>query len=63
MTGKGVEIMNKDASKEILELIKLNEKDLDVITDPVEYDCRQAYIDGLYDALKIVGGETAEEVY
>lgn len=55
--------MNKDASKEILELIKLNEKDLDVITDPVEYDCRQAYIDGLYDALKIVGGETAEEVY
>lgn len=55
--------MNEDTSKEILKLIKLNEKDLEVITDPAEYDNRQAYIDGSYDALKIVGGETAEEVY
>lgn len=51
------------AISEIMELIKLLEKDMEVITDPDDYKQRLYEIDGLYDALKILGGETAEEVY
>lgn len=51
------------AVNEIMELIKLLEHDMEVITDPDDYKQRLYEIDGLYDALKILGGETAEEVY
>jgi hypothetical protein len=51
------------AVNEIMELIKLLENDMEVITDPDDYKQRLYEIDGLYDALKILGGETAEEVY
>lgn len=51
------------AISEIMELIGLLERDMEVITDPDDYKQRLYEIDGLYDALKILGGETAEEVY
>lgn len=51
------------AVNEIMELIKLLEHDMEAITDPDDYKQRLYEIDGLYDALKILGGETAEEVY
>lgn len=51
------------ATHEIMELIGLLERDMKVITDPDDYKQRLYEIDGLYDALKILGGETAEEVY
>ena len=51
------------AVNEIMELIKLLEHDMEVITEPDDYKQRLYEIDGLYDALKILGGETAEEVY
>lgn len=51
------------AISEIMKLIKLLENDMEVITEPDDYKQRLHEIDGLYDALKILGGETAEEVY
>lgn len=48
---------------EIRELIKLLENDMEVITDPDDYKQRLYEIDGLNNALRILGGETAGEVY
>lgn len=48
---------------EIRELIKLLENDMEVITDQDDYKQRLYEIDGLNNALKIIGGKTAGEVY
>lgn len=55
--------MSYKEQEELRKLIQLYEKDLEVITDPEEYAKLDARIDGLYDAIKICGGETAEEIY
>lgn len=48
---------------EIRKLIKMYEKDLEVITDPVDFSDIEIRIDALYDALDILDGETAENIY
>lgn len=53
----------KKAEAEIKKLIRLIETDAEVITDPDDYSYQMAIIDGLTDALWIVKGRTAEEIY
>ena len=51
------------AQEEIRELIRLLEKDLEEITDPEDFREYTFKIDGLYNALDIMSGKTAGEVY
>lgn len=48
---------------EIRKLIEMYEKDLEVITNPIDFSNTEIRIDALYDVLDILNGKTAEEVY
>lgn len=48
---------------EIRKLIEMYEKDLEVITNLVDFSNTEVRIDTLYDVLDILNGKTAKEVY
>lgn len=55
--------MLEQAKEEVRKLIELYEKDLEVVTHTADYEAIENRILGLYDALEVLGGSTAEEVY